>query len=53
MASSAEDDSQSTVAAQIAKADLTMNESVEEVRGLLRKAADNLARSDYRVDGDM
>lgn len=53
MANSAENNTESTVAAQLAKADLTMNESVEEVRGLLRRAADNLARSDYRVDGDM
>lgn len=50
LASSAENNTESTVAVQLAKADLTMNESVEEVRGIIRKAADNLARPENRVD---
>jgi hypothetical protein len=50
LASNAENNTESTVAVQLAKADLTMNESVEEVRGIIRKAADNLARPENRVD---
>jgi len=49
-ASRAEGNSESELSNQLAKADLSMSESVEEVRGVLRKAVDVLARSENGID---
>ncbi len=46
LASNTEGNTQSAVTDRIAHADLAMNKSVEEVRGVLRKAVDVLARAD-------
>lgn len=50
LASRAEGNAESTVAGQLARADMTMNQSVEEVRGVIRKAVDVLARSEDQVE---
>ena len=50
LASRTEGNAESAIADDIAHADLAMNESVEEVRGVIRKAVDVLARSENRVE---
>lgn len=46
LASAAEGDAESAVADRLARADMAMNGSIEEVRGVLRKAVDVLAVND-------
>ena len=50
LASHTEGNAESTIADHVARADLSMNRSVEEVRGVIRKAVDVLARSENRVE---
>ena len=49
LASNTEGNAGSDVTGQLVHADMAMNESVEEVRGVIRKAVDDLARSGNRV----
>jgi hypothetical protein len=50
LASHTEGNAESAIAGHIARADLSMNRSVEEVRGVIRKAVDVLARSENRAE---
>jgi len=50
LASHTEGNAESTITDHVARADLSMNRSVEEVRGVIRKAVDVLARSENRVE---
>lgn len=50
LASHTEGNAESAIADHIVHADLAMNRSVEEVRGVIRKAVDVLARSENRVE---
>jgi len=50
LASHTEGNAESTIADHVARADLSMNRSVEEVRGVIRKAVDVLARSENRAE---